>query len=80
MTAIATVTATSATQWEWQPIETAPTGATILLGWTDSRRVDIGWRRTYAGKRARGMFSTHGQTGVTPTHWMPLPAPPGAES
>lgn len=61
---------------EWQPIETAPHGKTVLLGWRDWRDhqwcmevgpASHGWRRGGVSN-----ISAHGSA----THWMPLPAPP----
>ena len=55
---------------EWQPIETAPSGIPVLCfieaGWIEGMiLVDSKWR-----------YLCDGQTSRTPTHWMPLPAPP----
>lgn len=60
----------------WQPIETAPFGETVLLGWRDWRDhqwcmevgpASHGWRRGGINN-----VSLHGSA----THWMPLPEPP----
>jgi hypothetical protein len=68
---------------EWQPIETAPHGETVLLGyWTndglgnrdwnaDVGMASWGWRRGSISN-----MSYHGQA----THWMPLPPAPVSES
>ncbi len=54
----------------WQPIETAPKDLTILGGWWSFDEwvwtkcvYDDGAFRAFVG-------------GLTPTHWVPLPAPP----
>lgn len=58
----------------WQPIETAPHGEPVLLGWwyagkweNEVAPATTGWQR--------GGFSTMSQHGQA-THWMRLPAPP----
>lgn len=48
-------------KWECQPIETAPKDVKWLLTW-DGSHYHIATRL--------------GWTGMTPTHWMPLPDPP----
>ncbi len=70
----------------WQPIETAPKMRTILVyGCEASRRI---WGRAYYFKGVPGdgegwiasSFYTEPKDDMrgsfTPTHWMPLPAPP----
>ena len=70
----------------WQPIETAPKDGREVLalglrhgdygytddekGWTGIRWMNKGWQET----KPTGRYSN----GFTPTHWMPLPAPPEA--
>lgn len=63
---------------EWQPIETAPRQREVLVG---SHRYR-GWQEV-AWCCALGEW--HKTTGLdrlphAPTHWMPLPAPPGEAS
>jgi hypothetical protein len=65
----------------WQPIETAPHGEIVLLGWwqdnglgahdwqTELGAASFGWRRGSISNISRHSRSTH---------WMPLPAPPRA--
>ena len=72
---------------EWQPIETAPKGRVILL-WAVTDLGDGGEVRNW--KMATGHTPFYGpiewtwdgyrlrQWDVQPTHWMPLPEPPGA--
>ena len=64
---------------EWQPIETAPHGETVLLGWWNSDGLggsdwicevacaSFGWRRGSISNMSR-----HGKA----TNWQPLPTPP----
>ena len=76
---------------QWQPIETAPKdGTNIIL--TDGKRVTVGnWHRekpyiheyrdvagNYAGQDESDGFDgwVDWSGGITPAHWMPLPAPP----
>lgn len=58
---------------EWQPIETAPRDDRIeILTWDGSSiRVAVyGWE---------DQWHTMGLPSHKPTHWMPLPPPPGDE-
>lgn len=66
---------------EWQPIETAPKDATLLLLWWPSRRESSaligyygrGWLEGSALEwRSMAGLEWH----KDPTHWMPLPPPP----
>ena len=62
----------------WQPIETAPKNCRILIG-----RVGHPWAVSARWNERKEYWST-GQTPMDffaePTHWMPLPPPPKAES
>lgn len=72
---------------EWQPIETAPKDGTkilaydegiILTAWTNDANEYQGGRGGPAGWFS-GQYRDHwGDYPVldTPTHWMPIPAPP----
>lgn len=65
----------------WQPIETAPKDGTRFLGTGDEGWVAICSREpdeTHAiPETARRQLRLTGSAGyATPTHWMPLPAPP----
>jgi hypothetical protein len=58
---------------EWQPIETAPKDGSDILAWWNGHAV-ISWNaRQQSWESDDGMVAakTH------PTHWMPLPEPPG---
>lgn len=63
----------------WQPIETAPRNAKILLWgkfWNDRDSFQnplIGMWNPHEG---RWVIAGEMRFGVRPTHWMPLPAPP----
>jgi hypothetical protein len=64
---------------DWQPIETAPQDGTAFLVWMDAAvhgsHVQVWCRRSakHSGVIA-GVFEF--DLGKSPTHWMPLPAPP----
>ena len=54
---------------DWQPIETAPKGATVIV-WTPSHG------SFEASKERLGWYTPLGVHVPRPTHWMPLPEPP----
>lgn len=70
----------------WQPIETAPVGEAVELGWWDtgwtadpSGNLNLRWERG-PGVVKKRLFSQR-KTGVEfgrgyATHWRPLPEPP----
>lgn len=68
---------------EWQPIETAPKdGTPIIVGVAGLDR-SSGEAHWWQGEDGRGGWQTwdganHRRTvyATTPTHWMPMPAPP----
>ena len=72
---------------EWQPIETAPKNTDVLVfmegdvfqGILDKEGgfVDKGWDFPFAD--AHGCGCCAGEENY-PTHWMPLPEPPAAET
>jgi hypothetical protein len=70
---------------DWRPIATAPKDRDMIL--TDGVQVaqggwvsDMDQGADYEGQlRCAGWWSVPGDL-VTPTHWMPLPAAPAAES
>ena len=61
---------------EWQPIETAPKDGTRIIV-ADARNVwcNVSWEKM---KRAPDRWAAvFGPIPIEPTHWMPLPPPPG---
>lgn len=75
----------------WRPIETAPKDGTVVdLWYGDQRYPNCEWDRSYASLPeqfcgwAQNYAERPGSTyplppGFRPTHWRPLPEPPGAE-
>jgi hypothetical protein len=77
---------------DWQPIETAPKDGTPILGTDGARLARFHWH-TYTWPRQSSIWLQHGCTAWSeevdvhnfegtwesfePTHWMPLPEPPG---
>lgn len=65
----------------WQPIESAPTDGTAVLV-SDGRYVGEAQSHDYYGRDAwywANVYpSDYGADEIYPTHWMPLPTPPGA--
>src|SRR6185369_9874236 len=68
---------------QWQPIDTAPKDADVLLLWAEGWGVQPGyWCRLDEDESEHGWIAseTEGLTGgrfKEATHWMPLPAAPG---
>lgn len=71
---------------EWQPIESAPNGKSVLCFWPAVKRNDVN-HEAYQGqawKRFGNWFRTSDGYGAAtdmvndPTHWRPLPSPPTA--
>jgi len=67
----------------WQPIETAPKGADLILLFSERDGVRAGYWDTVTEKNQPHWFAPESQLvsgGITwPTHWMPLPSPPTPE-
>lgn len=71
---------------EWQPIETAPKDGTDIFLWIpDGREIPLPgrWEPLIRSRKVKwilddGMFLEDRYP--LPTHWMPLPDPPKAES
>ena len=67
---------------EWQPIETAPIQAFDPKEWFMSGQRVLLWHGgvsigSYSyTKRGKGRWQNWSGT-INPTHWMPLPPPPG---
>ena len=66
---------------EWQPIATAPKEGSILAAYTYGRRWVIEvveWDKEYRVWIGFGLSGDEESRELSPTHWMPLPAPPAA--
>ena len=72
---------------DWQPIETAPKDGTEFQAWVTHGRDQKGFWEPKCRYSEHGAFEMWGRVdydcdgwdtypGHTPTHWMPLPAPP----
>lgn len=63
--------------WLWRPIETAPKRTDVLAGWADRPH----WLPQVLQQDDAGMWFNGEESDYRPpTHWMPLPAPPQAET
>jgi len=65
---------------EWQPIETAPRDGTPVLIWLDDEGFCVKgiWRRPPGCDEFMWWIPEMDAGGFhEPSHWMPLPAPPG---
>jgi len=67
----------------WQPIETAPDDATLILSCdTRTGEIRVGIRKLFFAKSGKyewfrsDEFCPGHTWSLTPTHWMPLPPPP----
>jgi hypothetical protein len=69
---------------EWQPIATAPKDGKPFFAWCVERGPFDPASREFAdiaswvGSDETGRFAS--STGAIPTHWLPIPAPPGREA
>ena len=54
---------------KWQPIETAPKDADVLLYLDDDHWIEQGWQED-------GKWKTYSGYLYNPKYWMPLPEPP----
>jgi len=64
----------------WQPIETAPKDGTEILAY-DEMVLRVSWQDEwlsddYAWHLGTCLMFGNSETKCSPTHWMPLPAPP----
>lgn len=63
---------------DWQPIETAPKDGKWLLGFYRGKCIIYRWSQRQFDKCGNGWdFTANGLH--SPTHWMPLPAPPNTD-
>lgn len=62
----------------WQPIETAPKDADVLLLYLDGSGVQPGYWEDDRWIACETHWLTGGGWHAEPTHWMPLPDPPAA--
>jgi hypothetical protein len=65
---------------EWQPIETAPVGVTVLIYMPWINKVAFAGLRCHRGEWAWRVVTSPGDTAfkltAPPSHWQPLPEPP----
>lgn len=63
----------------WQPVETAPHDCQILLYSRGDMQVGVWVQNPETGDEAFAIaeLGDHGRALVHPSHWQPLPAPPG---
>jgi hypothetical protein len=74
-----TARAVLAVMSEWQPIETAPMDVDVILGWWESWPGGHQWRQVIAWASSSNPRSPSNTRRIgKATHWMPIPAPPGA--
>lgn len=70
---------------EWLPIESAPRDGTWFLGWNPTGIIEdqvqvYSWHNPGLGDPPWWINAADSNDGDDqPTHWMPLPSPPGAE-
>ena len=62
----------------WQPMELALKDGRELLLSDGYCRVIARWATINGGAHINGWHTDHGHLQMEPTHWLPLPAPPGA--
>lgn len=65
---------------EWQPAKSAPANVPILGTWADSWKRDIHIEVVVKRVGSAWEYVYDGDFAPTPTHWMPLPAPPAAKT
>jgi hypothetical protein len=59
----------------WQPIETAPTAAVIILGYDPHRNIGV-CKMFFSDYFSKWIRDGERPEVLNPTHWMPLPEPP----
>ena len=63
---------------EWRPIETAPKDGTLILSWNGEWIEIAMWQRPNAINPPMWRGAHCGVSHISqPTHWLPLPQPPG---
>lgn len=60
----------------WQPIETAPKDTTEVIVMIRPKVIRLGWY--FAPSSMTFGWRDENNRSIKPTHWMPLPPPPGA--
>lgn len=67
---------------DWQPIETAPKDGTVVMLYWPTISINaypaVGFNHDDDYGWAWSQWMDYGE--IFPTHWMPLPAPPGKEN
>jgi hypothetical protein len=61
---------------EWQPIETAPKDGSLILSWDNPYMIVVSWDTDPRDEGGQCWKINYSGDWMTPTHWMPLPAPP----
>ena len=64
----------------WRPIDSAPRDGTVIDVWIGERRTNVRWVKARSGwwrVNPDGSLNEYGERELTPTHWRPLPSPPG---
>jgi hypothetical protein len=68
---------------QWQPIETAPLNERIVLAYFGPVLAMRGFAcigHFFKWEAMKDRLATGWPSSCTPTHWMPLPPPPGADA
>lgn len=64
---------------KWMPIESAPKRGVEILAICDNGDCHIIYGHYYSGGMMHEWAQFGGDRSFEPTHWMPLPEPPGSE-
>jgi hypothetical protein len=68
---------------EWKTIESAPRDGTDILAWDGETLTVVCWDESLKATDAPSCWALYNRfatDAVEPTHWMPLPDPPGSTS